>query len=494
LEYFFLGSKIFVTVVYVFSLLLLCSLGIHRYYLLYIYSRKKNNIPKLKGRFSKLPKVTIQLPVFNEMYVVERLISSVCEIDYPKELLQIQVLDDSNDQTTEIANRCVQYFKDMGFYIVCLHRDNRDGYKAGALSEGLKSAEGDLIAIFDADFIPPKDFLKKTVDYFYDPKVGILQVRWGHVNPEYSMLTKAQSILLDGHFMIEQSSRFNNGLFFNFNGTAGVLRKSCIETSGGWQQDTLTEDLDLSYRAQLEGWKLIYLKDLIADAEVPVDMNAFKSQQHRWAKGTAQTAIKILPRILKRDDLSIKIKAEALFHFFGYISYLPLLMLLLLMFPMGYFWQSVGIKYSVVFNMAAIMAGTLSFVLFYLMTLFETHRDKWYQYVLYVPITLSIGVGLTINNAKAVIEAFMGKSSAFVRTPKYAVTSKDEAWLSRNYVSSKQLTVMIEITLGIIFLVRMLYAVSEGDYGFVPFLLMLQFGFLYVAYYSFLHSRGKKII
>lgn len=493
MEYFILISKIVTTLVYGLSLFLLCAFGIHRYYLSYLYSRKKNLVPKPKGKFTSLPKVTIQLPVYNEMYVVERLISSVCEIDYPRDSLEIQVLDDSTDQTTEIAQRCVDRYKAKGFDIVCLHRENREGYKAGALSEGLKSAKGELIAIFDADFMPPKDYLRNTVDYFYDTEIGIVQARWGHVNQDYSILTRSQSILLDGHFVIEQTARFNNGLFFNFNGTAGIIRKECIESSGGWQHDTLTEDLDLSYRAQLAGWKAVYLKDTVADAELPVDMNAFKSQQHRWAKGGVQTAFKILPEVFKRKDLPLKVKAEAFFHLFGNISYLLLLILLLFMFPMGFFWQSIAWHKLVLFNLFAISAGTLSFVFFYALTVKETHGKHWIGYLRYVPVAISVGVGIAINNGKAVMEAFLGKKSEFVRTPKFAVTLKTDKWQTKNsYVSSKEITALIEITVGIVFLVQTLYAIYKGYYGWIPFLLIIQFGFLYTGFLSIFHSSRKK--
>ncbi len=492
MEYFILIAKIITTFVYGLSLTLLCTFGVHRYYLSYLYSRNKNKVPTPKGKFAKLPIVTVQLPVYNEMYVVERLISSVCNIDYPKERLEIQVLDDSTDKTTEIARGCVNHFREMGFDINCLHRENREGYKAGALREGLKSAKGELIAIFDADFIPPKDFLKKTVDFFFDSQVGIVQARWGHVNQDYSTLTKAQSILLDGHFVIEQTARFNNGMFFNFNGTAGVIRKQCIESSGGWQHDTLTEDLDLSYRAQLAGWKLVYLKDTIADAELPVDMNAFKSQQHRWAKGGVQTAFKILPQIFNRKDLPFKVKSEAFFHLFGNISYLLLLILLLLMFPMGFFWQSVAWHKLVLFNLFAISAGTLSFAFFYALTVKETHGKNWIGYLKYVPVAISVGAGIAINNSKAVLEAFLGKQSEFRRTPKFAVTSKTDNWRSTNYVSSKEVTALIEIALGVLFLVQMLYAVYMGYYGWIPFLFLIQLGFLYTGFLSIFHSNGKK--
>ncbi len=487
-----LRANIITTFVYGVSLTLLCTFGIHRYYLSYIYSRNKNKVPTPKGKFNTLPMVTVQLPVYNEMYVVERLIASVCELDYPKERLEIQVLDDSTDNTTEIARRCVSYYREMGFNISCLHRENRDGYKAGALREGLKSSIGELVAIFDADFMPPADFLKKTVDFFFDPQIGIVQVRWGHVNQDYSTLTKAQSILLDGHFVIEQTARFNNGMFFNFNGTAGVIRKECIESSGGWQHDTLTEDLDLSYRAQLAGWQLVYLKDTTADAELPVDMNAFKSQQHRWAKGGVQTAFKILPQIFRKKDLPFKVKSEAFFHLFGNISYLLLLVLLLLMFPMGFFWQSVAWHKLVLFNLFAISAGTLSFAFFYALTVKETHGKNWLGHLKYVPIAISVGAGIAINNSKAVLEAFLGKKSEFRRTPKFAVTSKSDNWQSRNYVSSKEITALVEITLGVLFLIQTLYAVYMGYYGWIPFLILIQFGFLYTGFLSIFHSNAKK--
>ncbi|MEM7008608.1 MAG: cellulose synthase family protein [Thermodesulfobacteriota bacterium] len=492
MEYVILISKIATTVVYGLALLLLCTFGIHRYYLSYLYSRNKNIVPSPKGKFDKLPRVTIQLPIYNEMYVVERLISTVCNIDYPKDLLEIQVLDDSTDETTQIAKSCVEQFKQKGFDIKCLHRENREGYKAGALREGLKSAKGELVAIFDADFMPPKDFLKKTVDYFYDKEVGMVQVRWGHVNQDYSTLTKSQSILLDGHFMIEQTARFNNGRFFNFNGTAGVIRKECIETSGGWQHDTLTEDLDLSYRAQLCGWKLVYLRDTTADAELPVDMNAFKSQQHRWAKGGVQTAFKILPKIFKNKELPFKVKSEAFFHLFGNISYILLLILLLLMFPMGYFWQSVAWHNLVLFNLFAISAGTLSFAFFYALTVKETHGGNWLSYLKYVPVAISVGAGIAVNNSKAVIEAFMGRKSEFRRTPKFAVTSKNDNWRSRkSYVSSKEITAVVEITLGVLFLLQTIFAIYKGYYGWIPFLLLIQFGFLYTGFLSISHSKAK---
>lgn len=491
MEYFILTSKIIVTVFYAVTLTLLCIFGLHRYYLSFLYTRNKNRNPVPKGKFETLPHVTVQLPVYNEMYVVERLISSVCRIDYPKELLEIQVLDDSTDNTTEIASECVRAYREQGFNISYIHRENREGFKAGALGEGLKSARGELLAIFDADFMPPPDFLKRTVDFFSDPEVGIVQVRWGHVNLDYSTLTKVQSILLDGHFMIEQTARCNGGMFLNFNGTAGVLRRECIESSGGWQHDTLTEDLDLSYRAQLVGWRLVYLRDMTADAELPVDMNAFKSQQHRWAKGGVQTAIKLLPEIFRRKDLPLQIKSEALFHLLGNVSYLLLLLLFLLMFPVGLLWSGAGGNSEIVVGILAITAGTLSFVLFYVLTVREVHGKNWLGYLGYVPLAIALGAGMAVNNSKAVLEALAGKKSEFRRTPKFAVTSAADNWRSASYVASKEFTAIIELVIGGLFLIQTVFAIYMGYMGWVPFLLLIQFGFLYTGLLSIFHGSGK---
>ena len=292
---------------YFLVLLILSIYGSHRYVMAYLYYKYKGNLPAPRGRFETPPRVTIQLPVYNEMYVVERLIDAVARIDYPRDRLEIQVLDDSTDETQGIARAKVERLKRHGHDIVYLHRNNRQGFKAGALQEGLKIARGELVAVFDADFVPSPDFLRKSVNYFTDERIGMVQVRWEHLNRDYSHLTQAQAIFLDGHFVIEHTARNRSGRFFNFNGTAGVWRRATIEDAGCWQHDTLTEDLDLSYRAQLKGWQFVYLPEVVSPAEVPVEMNAFKSQQHRWAKGSIQTARKLLPRIL-RSDLPREVK------------------------------------------------------------------------------------------------------------------------------------------------------------------------------------------
>ncbi len=481
-------TKGFLTAIYLMIFGLLCTFGLHRYYLAHLFTKYKNRIPKPKKKLKKLPVVTVQLPIYNEMYVVERLISSVCNIDYPKEVLEVQVLDDSTDQTQEISRKIVDSFRAQGFHIHYLHRENRKGFKAGALEEGLKSAKGELIAVFDADFIPPKDFLRKTVDFFSDPKIGMVQVRWGHVNLDYSTLTRAQSILLDGHFVIEQASRYFGGRFFNFNGTAGVLRRECIESAGGWQHDTLTEDLDLSYRAQLKGWRFVYLKDFVANAELPVDMNAFKLQQHRWTKGAIQTAKKLLPQILKSKDLPIQIKIEAAFHLLGNFSYVLLLLLLFLMLPISYIWRSIGWEKIVLLNLFAISTGTISVIRFYIITLKEVYGKNWVRYAKYIPLSIALGTGIALNNSRAVFEALFSKNSEFKRTPKFAVTTSKDNWRTKSYTTSKEITTLIELAIGLLFMFQTFYAIFMGYLGWIPFLLIIQLGFLYTSILSIFHG------
>lgn len=485
-------SKIIITPIYLICLLFLCGFGLHRYYLAWIFNRYKKVIPKPKAYFRSLPKVTIQIPLYNEQYVVERIIESVCDIEYPRTLLEIQVLDDSTDRTIEIAKTSVEKFRSLGFNIRYIHRDSRVGFKAGALRDGLLIAQGDYIAVFDADFIPPRDFLKDTIHYFTDPEVGMVQARWAHLNINHSTLTKAQSILLDGHFLIEQSSRFYGGMFFNFNGTAGVLRKECIESVGGWQHDTLTEDLDLSYRAQLEGWRLIYLRDIVAKAELPVDMNAFKSQQHRWAKGGIQTATKLLPQVFRSKKLSGRVKTEAAIHLLANLSYILLLFLIFLMGPMAYFWRSYGWENIIFLNLIAVSSGTLSIVRFYLIAIKEVHKDEWTDYLKYIPLAMALGIGLSINNSKAVVEALLGIGSDFRRTPKFAVTNEDRGWRKGGYGTQSELSTFIELGLGITFVIMTYYAVSMGLIGWIPFLILIQIGFIYTAVLSILHSLSRK--
>ena len=320
------------TVCYMSVLIGLSAYGIHRYFIIYLYLKNRKRPPVPAGKFEQLPKVTVQLPIFNEVYVAERLLRSVSELDYPQQLLQIQVLDDSTDDTREIVSSCADKLRQRGFNVQCIHRVARTGFKAGALAAGLEAAEGEFLCILDADFVPQPDLLKRTIHFFTDPKIGMIQTRWGHLNRGYSLLTRMQAIFLDGHLLLEQTARSRSGRFFNFNGTAGLWRRSCIEQSGGWQYDTLCEDLDLSYRAQLAGWKFIYLSDVVTPAELPVDMNGFKSQQHRWTKGSIQTCKKLLPTIW-RSQLPFPIKLEATGHLMSNFAYLLLAFLCVLLHP-----------------------------------------------------------------------------------------------------------------------------------------------------------------
>src|SRR5437763_3030516 len=412
-------SETFVLAAYFFVVIVLAVYGWHRYYLVYVYMKNRGKEPKATTPLDPMPSVTIQLPLYNEMYVADRLIQAVCAIEYPRELLEIQVLDDSTDETCSVAELAVRRFAAQGFDIKYLHRTNRIGFKAGALEEGLKSARGEFVAIFDADCIPTPDFLTRLMPHFAEPKVGMVQARWGHINQDYSLLTKIQSILLDGHFVLEHGARNRSGCFFNFNGTAGVWRRRAIDEAGGWQHDTLTEDLDLSYRAQLQGWRFVFVSDLIAPAEVPVEMNAFKSQQHRWAKGSIQTCRKLLPQLL-RADLPFGVKAEAFFHLSANFNYPLMCVMSVLMAPSMVIRYNMGWYEMLLIDVPLFFAATFSVCNFYLVCQREIYSD-WRARIKYLPFLMSIGIGLCVNNTRAVFEALLNKETEFARTPKYRI-------------------------------------------------------------------------
>src|SRR3954452_11460517 len=425
-----------ILVVYFFILSILAIYGWHRYYIVYLYMKNRDKAPDQLAAppLAVLPRVTIQLPIYNEMYVADRLIDAVCEMDYPRDLFEIQVLDDSIDETTDIAELAVRRHAARGFDISYVHRVDRRGYKAGALEAGLRLAKANFIAIFDADFIPPRDFLIKTLPHFADGKVGMVQARWGHINQDYSLLTKIQAILLDGHFVLEHGGRNRGGRFFNFNGTAGVWRRTAIDDAGGWQHDTLTEDLDLSYRAQLRGWKFVFLPGVIAPAEVPVEMNAFKSQQHRWAKGSIQTCRKLLPQIL-RANVPLGVKAEAFFHLTANFNYILTCILSVLIFPSMVIRYNMGWYEMLLIDVPLFFAATFSFCNFYTVCQREIHSD-WRARLKYVPFLMSVGIGLSINNARAVIEALLHKETEFARTPKYRIEGNGDEWVGKKYRQS----------------------------------------------------------
>jgi cellulose synthase/poly-beta-1,6-N-acetylglucosamine synthase-like glycosyltransferase len=467
---------------YFFVLVILAVYGWHRYYLVYLYMKNKDRRPVPGIPLETLPRVTVQLPIYNEMYVADRLIDSVCKLDYPAELLEIQVLDDSTDETRAVAEQAVRRNAARGVDISYLHRTDRTGYKAGALEAGLKVAKGEYVAIFDADFIPTEDFLRKTVPFFGDPRIALVQARWGHINQDYSLLTKIQAILLDGHFVLEHGSRNRAGLFFNFNGTAGIWRREAIADAGGWQHDTLTEDLDLSYRAQLRGWKFVFLQDLVAPAEVPVEMNSFKSQQHRWAKGSIQTCRKLLPRIL-RSPLPWGVKAEAFFHLTANFNYLLMCVLSVLMAPSMIIRYNMGWYEMLLIDIPLFFAATASVANFYIVCQRELH-DDWTTRLKYMPFLMSIGIGLTVNNTRAVLEAMFNRQSEFTRTPKYRIEGQSDEWISKKYHQNFIVQPMIELALGLYFTVTVFYALANGIYGTLPFLVLFQIGFLYTGLLS----------
>ncbi|HOQ60035.1 MAG TPA: glycosyltransferase family 2 protein [Vicinamibacterales bacterium] len=474
---------------YFFVLVLLGLYGWHRYYLVYAYHKNKDRVPGPPPAWEgPLPPVTIQLPLYNEMYVVDRLLQAAARIDYPRDLLEIQVLDDSTDETTEVARRGAERLVEQGFDVKLLHRTNRAGFKAGALDAGLKVARGEFVAIFDADFVPSPDFLLKTVPYFQDPAVAMVQARWGHVNADYSTLTRVQAVLLDAHFVLEHGSRNRSGHFFNFNGTAGIWRRSVIPAAGGWQHDTLTEDLDLSYRAQLLGWKFLFLPDLVAPAEVPVEMNAFKSQQHRWAKGSIQVCLKLLPRILQSDQ-PFGVKAEAFLHLTANFNYLLMTALSVLMFPSMIIRYNMGWYEMLLIDVPLFLAATASVVNFYLVSQRELYPD-WKARLRYVPALMAVGIGLAVNNTRAVVEALARHQSAFARTPKYGVERGSDQWVGKKYMQATAWQPLVETGLGLYFTATVLYALANGIYGSLPFLMLFQGGFLYMGLMSFIQQFG----
>ncbi len=467
------------TVCYLSVLIGLSGYGLHRYFIVYLFLKNRDRPPQPLAHFDELPVVTVQLPLFNEIYVVERLLKSVSALDYPRDRLQIQVLDDSTDETREVTRSCVEQLKERAFDVELIHRTDRVGFKAGALEAGLDTARGDFVCILDADFVPQPELLQKTVHFFTDPKVGMIQTRWGHINRGYSLLTRVQAMFLDGHLLLEQVARSRSGRFFNFNGTAGLWRKSCIQESGGWQHDTLTEDLDLSYRAQLEGWKFVFLTDVVTPAELPVDMNGFKSQQHRWTKGSIQTCKKLLPRIW-RSGLPLPIKIEATGHLTSNFAYLLLACLCVLLHPSLGGPQSGWLR-TFLLDVPIFFTASLSVAVFYICAQRELHPHTWMKEILLLPALLALGVGLSINNARAVLEAVFNHESEFKRTPKYGIEHKAQAWRSCRYMPLKSLLPIIEIAFAAYFSYFVYFAIVHRQYFNLPFLLLFQLGFLYVA-------------
>ena len=476
---------------YFIVMVILAFYGIHRYQLVYLYYKHKRNAAhsaEPPAHFEELPFVTIQLPIYNEQFVIDRLIDAVCRLDYPRDRFEVQVLDDSTDETTEVARNIVERYA-LGFSgldpqpIHYIHRTNRHGYKAGALDEGLRTAKGSLVAIFDADFVPPPQWLNQVVHHFAEPGVGMVQTRWTHLNRNYSFLTQVEAILLDGHFVLEHGGRSRAGVYFNFNGTAGMWRRVAIDEAGGWQHDTLTEDTDLSYRAQLKGWKFKYLQDVECPAELPIEMTAFKTQQARWAKGLIQTSKKILPRVLK-SDAPFHTKIEAWYHLTANISYPLMIVLSTLLMPAMIIRSYQGWVQMCLIDLPLFMASTMSISSFYLVSQKELFPNHWKRTFLYLPFLMSLGIGLTITNTKAVLEALFGIKSAFARTPKYRVKQKGEKSQAKKYRKRLGIIPWIEIAIGCYFTATVWYAISTDNYFTVPFLILFVLGYWYTGLLS----------
>jgi len=453
--------------------------GLHRLFIIWLYHRYRHSAPVAPVAPEVLPSVTVQLPIFNERYVVEGLLDAVARIDYPRHLLEIQVLDDSTDDTRSLVTKRVARLREEGLDIVHLHRTDRVGYKAGALEAGLRRARGELICVFDADFLPPTTILYRMLPHFADPRTGMVQARWEHLNREYSLLSRMQAIQLDAHFAIEHAARNRSGRFFNFNGTAGIWRRSAIEDAGGWQHDTLTEDLDLSYRAQVRGWRFVYVNEVEAPAELPVEMRGFKNQRHRWTKGAVQTARKMLARIW-RSDVPLRAKVEATFHLTANINYPLNLVLAALIVPAMMVRLRAGSASFLLLDVPIFLIGTGSICLYYLLAQRELGRPTLVA-LINLPVVMAIDASIALNNTVAVLEGFGRDPGEFIRTPKFSTIPPGERWHTRLYRGRGSWMHWAELFIGIYFTVAVFLLARAGLWPAIPFLMLYQFGYLYTA-------------
>jgi cellulose synthase/poly-beta-1,6-N-acetylglucosamine synthase-like glycosyltransferase len=471
-------------VCYVAVLLGLAGYGSHRLTIIFLYLKHNRKRPEPLRPFDELPLVTVQLPVFNEMHVVDRLLDAVAALDYPQDKLQIQLLDDSTDETVEICRNGIERLKSRGFDAQHIHRTDRTGFKAGALENGTRFAKGDFLFILDADFVPNPDVLLKTIHYFSDPNIGMIQTRWGHLNRTFNVLTRIQAMFLDGHLELEQTARNRSGRFFTFNGTGGIWRKSCIADAGGWEHDTLTEDMDLSYRAQLKGWRFIFLNDVETPAELPVDMDGFKSQQHRWTKGSIQVCKKVLPAIW-RSKVPLFVKLEATAHLTSNFAYLLLISLCFLIYPNQQAQPYFGEMTRHLINIPIFFFASISVVLFYMTSQKALRPHTWWKELPYLPLLLALGIGMSIVNAKAVLEAIFNHQTAFIRTPKYGIgQQKRSDWKKSSYKAMKTLTPFVELLFGFFFLFVVAEAALEGRWPSAILLLPFPVGFFYTSFSS----------
>ncbi len=478
---------IFIFDIFIFSAILLTAYTINFYYLAILSIRRKD-----KHQIISLgtPSITVQLPIYNERYVATRLVKAVCEMDYPKDKMKIMVLDDSDDDTVEILSDLVTEYKKKGFDIAHIRRGTRKGYKAGALKYAMKITDTEFVAIFDADFIPPSWFLKKAIPYFTKPNIGLVQCRWGHVNENYSAITQAQALSLDFHFLIEQKAKSNSHLFMNFNGTAGIWRTECIENAGGWHTSTLVEDLDLSYRAQMKGWKCLFISDIVVEAELPVQMNAAKRQQFRWAKGAIQCAIKLLGDILLKRKIPFETKIQAFVQLTRHFAY-PLLLIQFLALPIL---LAANVNLYIVKYVPAITIATYFAMgpAAYLIVIYNLWGKNWKQKAKVLPFLLIYSAGMAVNNTIAVFDAMFGKKNEFLRTPKYGIVNKTDDWRNKAYNLPFTKTTLLELFFGVYGLIGILVAIFSKNAIFAPIIAIPTIGFCYVAYLSLSHSKSKR--
>ena len=477
----------FVFQIFIFCAILIIGYTCNFYYLAFLSSRRKdeNSVSEVGE-----PTITIQLPIYNEKYVATRLVDAVCAQDYPKEKMRIMVLDDSDDDTVNLMHQTVLKYQSQGFDISHVRRGTRAGYKAGALKHAMKSTTSDFVAIFDADFIPPEWYLKKAIPHFTNSKIGLVQCRWGHVNQDYSALTQAQALNLDFHFLVEQKAKSNSHLFMNFNGTAGIWRKECIDDAGGWHTATLVEDLDLSYRAQMKGWKCLFLPDIVVDAELPVQMNGAKRQQFRWAKGSIQCAIKLLGDILLKRKIAFDAKLQAFIQLTRHIVF-PLMLIQFITLPV--LLASQVNLYIVSFLPALTLATYLAMGPgAYLLVINKMYKDNWKAHAKALPYLLVYSIGMSVNNTVAVFDGAVGKKNEFLRTPKYGIIKNDDDWRGKAYNLPFTKTTLLELFFAVYGILGIFIAIFSNNPIFAPIIGLQAVGFFYIAWLSFSHTRYKR--
>ena len=477
----------FVFQVFIFCAVLIIGYTCNFYYLAFLSSRRKdeNSVSEIGE-----PTITIQLPIYNEKYVATRLVDAVCAQDYPKEKMRIMVLDDSDDDTVSMMHKTVLKYQSQGFDILHVRRGTREGYKAGALKHAMKSTTSDFVAIFDADFIPPEWYLKKAMPHFTNSKIGLVQCRWGHVKQAYSALTQAQALNLDFHFLVEQKAKSNSHLFMNFNGTAGIWRKECIDDAGGWHTATLVEDLDLSYRAQMKGWKCLFLPDIVVDAELPVQMNGAKRQQFRWAKGSIQCAIKLLGDILLKRKIAFDAKLQAFIQLTRHIVF-PLMLIQFITLPI--LLASEINLYIVSFLPAVTLATYLAMGPgAYLLVIHKMYKNNWKTHAKALPYLLVYSIGMSVNNTVAVFDGALGKKNEFLRTPKYGIIKNNDDWRDKAYNLPFSKTTLLELFFAVYGILGIFIAIFSNNPIFAPIIALQAVGFFYIAWLSFSHTRFKR--